>query len=78
MNAHDATQTPRAAARTAVRTAVRTPGFDPWVRKTPWRREGLPAAVFLPGNFHGQRSYSPWQATVHWRATVHEFTKGQT
>ena len=33
------------------------------VRKIPWRREQLPTAVFLPGEFHGQRSlegYSPW------------------
>ena len=22
------------------------PGFDPWVGKTPWRREGLPTPVF--------------------------------
>ena len=37
--------------------------FDPWVRKIPWRREWLPTLVFLPGEFHGQRSpvgYSPW------------------
>ena len=36
--------------------------FDPWVGKTPWRREWLPTPVFLPGEFHGQRSlggYSP-------------------
>jgi len=29
----------------------------------PWRREWLPTAVFLGGEFHGQRSlegYSPW------------------
>ena len=39
------------------------PGFDPWVRKTPWRREWLPTPVFLPRESHGQRSlagYSPW------------------
>ena len=33
------------------------------VRKIPWRREWLPTAVFLPGEFHGQRNlagYSPW------------------
>ena len=37
--------------------------FDPWVRKIPWRRERLPTPIFLPGEFHGQRSlagYSPW------------------
>ena len=41
----------------------RRPGFDPWVGKIPWRREWLPTPVFLPGEFHGQRSlvgYGPW------------------
>ena len=38
-------------------------GFDPWVGKNPWRRKWQPTPIFLPGNFHGQRSlagYSPW------------------
>ena len=38
-------------------------GFDPRVRKIPWRREWLPTPILLPGKFHGQRSlagYSPW------------------
>ena len=38
------------------------PSFDPWVRKIPWRRKSLPISVFLPEEFHGQRSlvgYSP-------------------
>ena len=45
-------------------TWFRRPGFDPWVRYLqgiPWRRQ--PTPVFLPGEFHGQRSlagYSPW------------------
>ena len=33
------------------------------MRNIPWRRKWLPALVFLPGKFHGQRSpsgYSPW------------------
>ena len=37
-------------------------GFDPWVGKIPWRRAWLPTPVFLPREFHGQRSplgYSP-------------------
>ena len=37
-------------------------GFNPWVRKIPWRREWQPPPAFLPGEFHGQRSlavYSP-------------------
>ena len=39
------------------------PGFDPWVRKTPWRREWLPIPVFLPREPHGKRNlagYSSW------------------
>ena len=38
-------------------------GFDPWVRKIPWRRKWEPIPVFLPGKSHGQRSlvgHSPW------------------
>ena len=32
------------------------PGFSPWVRKMPWRRECQPTPVFLPGEFHRQRN----------------------
>ena len=42
--------------------AIWETGFDPWVRKIPWRREWQPTSVFLPGKSHGQRSlvgYSP-------------------
>ena len=38
-------------------------GFDPWVRKIPWRRKWQPISVFFPGKYHGRRSlagYSPW------------------
>ena len=38
-------------------------GFDPWVRKIPWRGAWQPTPAFLPGESHGQRSlagYSPW------------------
>ena len=41
----------------------RRPRFDPWVGKIPWRRKWQPTPVFLPEEFHGQRSlvgYSPW------------------
>ena len=41
----------------------RRPVFDPWVGKISWRGEWLYTPVFLPGEFHGQRSlvgYSPW------------------
>ena len=36
--------------------------FNPWVREIPWKRKWQPTPVFLPGEFHGQRSlvgYSP-------------------
>ena len=36
--------------------AMQETGFDPWVGKIPWRREWQPTTVFLPGEFHGQRS----------------------
>ena len=42
--------------------AVQETGFDPWVGKSPWRREWQPTPVFLPGESHGERSlvgYSP-------------------
>ena len=39
------------------------PGFDPWVRKIPWRRKWQPTPVLLPGKSRGQRSlvdYISW------------------
>ena len=47
----------------------RRSGFDPWVRKIPWRREWQPTPVFLPGEFHGQRSLVGY--------IVHGVTKSQ-
>ena len=38
-------------------------GFEPWIRKIRWRRKRQSTIVFLPGEFHGERSlggYSPW------------------
>ena len=44
---------------------------ETWVQslgqEDPWRREWLPASVFLPGEFHGLGSlggYSPWDHRV--------------
>ena len=34
----------------------RTHGFDPWVRKNPWRRKSQPTPVSLPRKSHGQSS----------------------
>ena len=36
--------------------------FDPWIEAIPWKRE-CPSPVFLPEEFHGQRSlagYGLW------------------
>ena len=44
-------------------------GFNPWVRKIPWRRKWQPTPVFLPGESHGYRSlvgYSPWGHKKNW------------
>ena len=65
----------------------RRPGFDPWVRKMPWRRKWQPTPVFffkinlfnwrlitlqycptpifLPGEFHGQRSLVGYSLCGH-------------
>ena len=43
--------------------AIQETEFDPWVKKIPWRRKWLSSLVFLPREFHRQRSlvaYSPW------------------
>ena len=49
--------------------AMQETQVQPLVMRSPWRREWLPTPVFLPGEFHGQRS---------WRATVHGVTKSWT
>ena len=41
-----------------IRVQFGRPGFNPWVRKIPWRRARVPTPVFWPGEFHGL--YSPW------------------
>ena len=43
--------------------AMQETGLDPWTGKIPWRRKWQPTSVFLPGEFHGQRSlvgYGSW------------------
>ena len=51
------------------RRRCRTQEFDPWVRKTHWRRKWQPVPVFLPGN--------PMDRGV-WLATVHEVAESHT
>ena len=51
-------------------------GFDAWVGKILWRRKWQPTPIFLPENFHGQRSltgYSPW-GRQEWDMTEHAHT----
>ena len=43
----------------------RTPGFDPWIRKIPWRREWLPTLVFLAGESHEQKSWAGYRSWGH-------------
>ena len=54
--------------------------FDPWIGKIPWRSAWQPIAVFLPKEFHGQRSLagcSPLHRTESdmtegtWHACIH-------
>ena len=40
-------------------------GFDPWVRKIPWKRKWQPIPVFLPEESHGQRSPMELQKVRH-------------
>ena len=40
-------------------------GFDPWVRKIPWRRKWKPTPVNLPGKSHGQRSLVGYSLRGH-------------
>ena len=52
--------------------------FNPWVRKIPWRRAWQPTPVFLPGEFHRQRSlvgYGPWgsKESETTEATAHKY-----
>ena len=48
-------------------------GFDPWVGKIPWRRAWKDIPIFLPGESHGQRS---WTGYIHrvghdWSDSMH-------
>ena len=51
--------------------AVKDIQVRPLVRKTPWRREWLPIPVFVPGEFHGQRSLVGYCPQGHKSRTEH-------
>ena len=54
---------------TVVKNLPANSGFDPWVRKIPWRKKRQPTPVFLPERFMGREA---------WRATVHGVAESQT
>ena len=35
---------------------IKRRGFDPWIRKIPWKKAWQPTSVFLPGESHQKRS----------------------
>ena len=57
---------------------VRGGGFDSWVRKTPWRREGQPTLVVLPREFHGQRNLPSYGPQGHREMNMTEVTHTYT
>jgi len=52
--------------------AMQETEFDPWVGKIPWRREWLLTPVFLPGEFHGQRSLAGYSPCGHKELNMNE------
>ena len=52
------------------------PGFDPWVRKIPWREEWLPTSVFLSREFHGQATVTH-RVSHHWATNTFTFLQSQ-
>ena len=62
---------------TSVWDECRIPRFSSWVRKIHWRSEWQPTPVFLPGEFHGQRSlvgYNQRAATSGTQLSYFTFT----
>ena len=54
----------REAWRAAIHRVSKTLGFDPKVRKIPWRRKWQPTPVFLSGKSHRQRKPGRLQSMV--------------
>ena len=53
-------------------------GFNPWVRKVPWRRAWQPTPVFLPGKSHRQRSLMGYSSCSHKESDTTERTRTHT
>ena len=54
--------------------SCRRRGFNPWVRKVPWRRAWQPVPVSLPGESHGQRSMEGYSSPGHKELDTTEVT----
>ena len=50
-------------------------GFNPWVRKIPWRGKWQLTPVFLPGKFHGERSLAGYHPQGHRESHMTEHTE---
>jgi len=58
-------------------------GFNPWIRKIPWRRKWQPTPVFLLGKFYGAEEpdglqYIVLQRVGHDEVTKHSLVIGET
>ena len=53
----------------------RRAGFNPWVRKIPWRRAWQLTPVFLPGELQGQRSLVGYSLQVCKKSDMSETTE---
>ena len=49
-------------------------GFDPWIRKIPWRSSWQPTPVFMLGEFHGRKSLAGYSPEGHKESDVTEET----
>ena len=49
-------------------------GFDPWVRKIPWRTKCQPTPVLLLAESHGQRSLASYSPSSHKKSDTNEAT----
>ena len=55
-----------------LRFYLQGPGFNPWVRKIPWRRKWQPTPVLLPGKSHRQKSVAGFSPRGRKRAGQHQ------
>ena len=49
-------------------------GFNPGVKKMLWRRAWQPTPIFLPGNFHGQKSLAGYSSYIRLQRVEHDWS----